>query len=329
MTEQRYSKKSPLKWGILGCGNVTEIKSGPAYKSTPGFCLVGVTRRDLQKARDYAERHQISTVFESPESMIKSPEVDAVYIATPPDSHMKFALEVAAAGKICCVEKPMARNYEECKKMVEAFQKSNVPLFVAYYRRSLPRFNKIKEWLDKGYLGSVRHVSWHLSKPPNDIDKSGTYNWRTDSGIAPGGYFDDLASHGIDLLIYLLGDIKVAKGISLNQQGFYNAKDAVVASFLFESDATGSASWNFGADRREDSVCIYGSKGKITFSVFGEQEIILDSEDKVESLFIENPEHIQLYHVRNMVRHLNGEAVHPSTGKTAAKTSWVMDQILG
>lgn len=316
------------KWGIIGCGNVTEIKSGPAYKKVDGFNLHAVMRRDVEKAKDYAFRHNVPKFYDAADALINNPEIDAIYIATPPDSHAYYALKVAEAGKICCIEKPMATTYKECLQINNAFDEKKTPLFVAYYRRSLPRFNKVKSWLNENKIGKVRHISWHLNKPANKIDLSKEYNWRTDSKIAYGGYFDDLASHGIDLFIHLLGDIKIANGIAVNQQELYTAMDAVTGNWIHESGVTGSGSWNFGTEKREDSVQIYGEKGKISFSVFDENPIELESGDYKESLIIDNPENIQLFHVQNMKNYLLEDIAHPSTGKTASHTTWVLENIL-
>ncbi|MGA1226313.1 MAG: Gfo/Idh/MocA family protein [Tamlana sp.] len=205
-----------------------------------------------------------------------------------------------------------------------------MPLFVAYYRRSLPRFSKVKEWLDANYIGDVRHIIAHLSKPASGIDLEKNYNWRTDAEIAPAGYFDDLASHGLDLFIFLLGNIKEAHGISLNQQQLYTAKDAVTSCWLHENGITGSGVWNFGCNDHVDNVIIYRNKGTIEFSVFHENPVVLKSDTKNEELFIENPKHIQTPHVENMRDCLFGKTnYHVSTGKTALHTSWVMDEILG
>lgn len=269
-----------IRWGIIGCGNVTEVKSGPAYQQTAGFSLHAVMRRDAAKAEDYARRHQVPLWFTDADALIQHPEIDAVYIATPPDSHLFYALKVAAAGKICCVEKPMALNADECAQMVAAFAQAEKPLFVAYYRRSLPRFLQVQQWLQQGLIGSVRHVHWAFSRQPNPADQAGQANWRTDPAQAGGGYFVDLASHGLDLLMYLLGDITQVQGIALNQQGLYAAEDAVTACWLFApqqdgSRASGSGFWNFAADSRRDAVDIIGSLGTIRFSVFDEQPLIL------------------------------------------------------
>lgn len=321
--------KKIIRWGILGCGAVTELKSGPAYQKIAGFEVVAVMRRDAVKAEDYAKRHGISKYYTNADDLINDPNIDAIYIATPPDVHKKYGLMVADAGKICCIEKPLAPNYQDSLSIYNAFASKKIPLFVAYYRRTLPRFEQVRTWLNTNSIGEIRHISWHLCKPANSQDLSGDYNWRTDATVATAGYFDDLASHGLDLFTHFFGNIKEVSGISLNQQGLYTAKDAVSASWLHESGIMGSGSWNFGSYEREDKVAIYGSKGKITFSVFENDAIVLMNERGQTELRIDHPENIQLYHVQQMQEDLLGNSKHPSTGLTGVHTSWVMDQIIG
>lgn len=319
-----------IRWGIIGCGDVTEVKSGPAYKLTEGFELKAVMRRDKEKVKDYATRHRIEKYYTDADKLINDPDIDAVYIATPPDSHLHYGLKVASAGKPCCIEKPLAPKYEDSKAIVEAFEQKDIPLFAAYYRRSLPRFVQVDTWLKNGVIGEIRHISWQLMKPPSEVDLTGKENWRTEVNVAPGGYFNDLASHGLDLFNFLLGDIKEVSGFSLNQQHLYSAKDAVSATWLHENGSTGTGSWNFGCDHHLDCVEIFGSKGKIEFSVFEENPIRLLKPDQNETLNIDHPVNVQFHHVQNMKRQLFEEGyLHPSTGKTAAHTSWVMDKILG
>lgn len=324
----KINDSSPLRWGIIGCGDVTEVKSGPAYQKTEGFVLKAVMRRDEYKLKDYALRHGIEKYYTDADALINDEEVDAVYIATPPDSHLLYAIKVAAVGKPCCIEKPLAPSYKESRQIQEAFEKKNIPLFVSYYRRSLPRFNHVREWLENEEIGAIRHINWHLSQAPNQIDLSGAYNWRTDPKVAPGGYFDDLASHGLDLFTYFLGDIKEVSGISLNQQGLYAAKDALSACWLHEGNITGVGVWNFGIEPL-DRVEIFGSKGKILFSVFEENPLIMNKEGEDIEIFIDHPKHVQLHHVENIKKHLlDKDFSHPSNGQTATHTSWVMDQII-
>jgi 1,5-anhydro-D-fructose reductase (1,5-anhydro-D-mannitol-forming) len=318
-----------IRWGMVGCGAVTEVKSGPAFQRAAGASLVAVASRRVEAARDYAARHGIEFVYERIDELIASRHVDAVYIATPPASHLELALRVAHAGKPCCVEKPMAMSHAECRRMAAAFEARGLPLFVSYYRRSLPRFAQVKAWLDAGLIGEVRDVRWHLVKPPSPRDLNGEPNWRTDPDASPGGYFSDLASHGLDLQQHLLGDIVDAKGFATNQQGLYRAEDAVSACWRFASGALGSGSWNFGGAARKDEVEIAGARGTIRFSVFDEAPVTAHVDGNERSEFIENPPNIQLHHVENMVRHLTLGRPHPATGREAAKTSRVMDRILG
>lgn len=319
-----------INWGIIGCGNVTEVKSGPPYKLVEGFNLKAVMRRDVEKLKDYANRHQIENYYTDSDSLINDPEVDAIYIATPPDTHKHYALKVANAKKPCCIEKPLSPSYADSLIIYNAFKEKNIPLFVAYYRRSLPRFLKVKEWLDNDLIGTVRHVDWQLNRSPSTIDLSGNYNWRTDFKVANGGYFDDLASHGLDLFTFLMGDMAEVKGIATNQQNLYSAKDAITACWIHENGITGAGHWNFGCSGQKDSVTIYGSKGSISFSIFEEHPVVLKSDSKTENLFIENPKHVQMPHVENLKNALFNDAFnHPSTGLTALHTSWIMDKILG
>src|SRR3954468_2626810 len=143
---------STIRWGIVGCGDVTEVKSGPGFQKAEGSELVAVMRRDAAKAQDYARRHGVQRAYDRAEDLIADPQVDAVYVATPPSTHAELALAVAAAGKPCLVEKPMARNHAECLQMVEVFAAQGLPLWVAYYRRALPRFVLVRDLLADGAI---------------------------------------------------------------------------------------------------------------------------------------------------------------------------------
>lgn len=325
---RRYDASTPLRWGILGCGNVTELKSGPAFNKVEGSRLAAVMRRDAAKAQDYALRHHVPRWYDDADALMADPEVDAIYVATPPGSHHDYALRVARAGKVCCVEKPMALNAEQCTEMVDAFEVAGKDLFVAYYRRSLPRFNQVKQWLDAGAIGVPRHVHWSFNRAPSAQALARAYDWRTDPAVSGGGHFVDLASHGLDLMIYLLGGMVQVCGIATNQQGLYAAEDAVSGAWQFASGATGSGFWNFGSEVREDHVVIHGSRGRIEFSVFDAQPLVLHSVGQTTRLEIAHPENIQFFHIENIVKHLNGELVHPSLGRDALHASRVMDQML-
>jgi len=319
-----------IRWGILGCGDVTERKSGPAFQQAEGSSLVAVMRRNGELAKDYAARHGVLKCYASAQALLDDSEVDAVYIATPPYAHLPLALACAKARKPTCVEKPMALNHEECRQMVEAFKQSDTPLFVSYYRRSLPRFLAIKAAIDEGQIGLVRMVNIHIRKPILEEERhSERLPWRVRPELSGGGRFVDLASHTLDFLDFALGPITQATGISKNLAGLYPAEDSVVASFAFESGVVGAGSWTFVAADRADRVEIIGSQGSIAFSTFGDDPVELLAGGVAHSLRIANPDPIQLPHVQNLVDELLGRGRCPSTGETGARTNWVMDRILG
>lgn len=322
------SVKTPIRWGIIGCGAVTEVKSGPAYQQVAGFELAAVMRRNESLARDFAHRHGVEKHFSNAEALIADTSIDGIYIATPPDTHKHYGLMVAKAGKSCCIEKPLAVNFDEAKDIVDAFERAQAPLFVAYYRRSLPRFAEIKKRIELGSIGRVRHVQWQLNRQVSDKDLARERHWRTDARVAPGGYFDDLACHGLDLFAYLLGNYERVSGHSTNQHKLYTANDAVAASWIHTSGVTGTGSWNFASASRKDEVLITGSEGEIQFSVFEDQAIRIRSASGEQSINVANPTNIQLHHVQNMYEQLVNGVPHPSSGATALHTQWVMQSIL-
>jgi 1,5-anhydro-D-fructose reductase (1,5-anhydro-D-mannitol-forming) len=318
-----------IRWGIIGCGDVTEVKSGPGFQQAEHSALVAVMRRDGARAADYARRHGVPRWYDDAAALIADPEVDAVYVATPPSSHAEHALAAARAGKPVYVEKPMARHAAECRAMVDGCRAAGVPLFVAYYRRALPRFLEIKRLLESGEIGDVRFVSITLHQPltPEELDPR-TLPWRVDPAIAGGGRFVDLASHMLDFLDFALGPIVVAHGAAANQARRYAAEDVVAGSFRFASGVVGSGVWCFSAFDRADRTEIVGSAGRIVYSTFDTRPVVVHTDAGVREVAIDNPVHIQQPMIQLVVNALNGQGESPSTGETAMRTSWVMDRML-
>lgn len=318
-----------IRWGIIGCGDVTEVKSGPALQKARDSALVAVMRRNGALARDYAERHGVPKWYDDADALIADPEVDAVYVATPPSSHRDYALRVAAAGKPVYVEKPMALDHAECEAMITACRSAGVPLFVAYYRRALPRFLKVKELIRSGAIGDVRFVSITYHEPPaRSLLDAGPLPWRVRPEISGGGLFVDLASHMLDFLDDALGPVGDVEGIASNQACLYPAEDIVSAAFRFESGVHGMGTWCFSAYAKRDHTEIVGTKGRISYVTFDASPIVLETAAGRSEFPIDNPPHIQQPLIQLVVDDLNGRATSPSTGESAARTSRVMDRML-
>ncbi|NQT62260.1 MAG: Gfo/Idh/MocA family oxidoreductase [Candidatus Marinimicrobia bacterium] len=318
-----------IHWGSIGCGDVMEVKSGPALQNVAHSDLIGVMRRDGQLAEDFARRHGVQKWYDDAEKLINDPDINAIYIATPPDTHLHYTQMAAQTGKPVYVEKPMANSYAECQEMIQICKQHEVPLFVAYYRRALPRFLKVKEILESGQLGDLREVQIRLLLSAKAMDISGESNWRVDPVVAGCGYFCDLGSHIFDLLQYLLGDIISAAGIIANTGKHYEAEDFVEAEFQFESGLKGTGIWNFNYDEDIDRTKIVGTKGEVEYTHFAEDVVSVHSESGVEHFNIPNPLHIQQPLIQLIVDELRGVGRCPSTGATASRTNWIMDSVLG
>lgn len=319
-----------LKWGIIGCGNVTEVKSGPAFNQVKNSSLVAVMRRNKVKAEDYAKRHGVAKWYGDADELINDPDVNAIYVATPPDTHAEYAIKAMEAGKPVYVEKPMALNFAECEMMISVSERTNVPLFVAYYRRSLPGFRKVKELLNNNEIGKVQHINLQLYKSPSEDEKQGKPDWRVDPSISGAGHFFDLGSHQLDYLDYLFGPVKDVSAVVKNLSGLYSAEDYVTAIFSYENGVVCSANWNFDSTKESecDTIEISGEKGSISFSTYSFEPVRLENEHGTREFDYPRPDHVQYYLIQEVVESLLGKGEAPSTGVSASRTSWVMDQVV-
>jgi len=324
-------KDNMIRWGMIGCGNVTEKKSAPAFNKIPHSRLVAVGSRTPEKAREYAKRNGIPAWYGDPMDVISDPEVDIVYVATPPGSHPEYALRTLGEGKPVYIEKPMARTWEECERINRKAAEKGIPVFVAYYRRALEYFLRVKEIIDDGKLGRVLcvHMQQYFPARPEDHDRENP-PWRVIPEISGGGYFHDVGCHALDIVFYLLGDPTGSRGMKTNIAGIYEPEDTLSAIVALPQDVILTASWSFVVPDAlaKDLVEITGEKGRLRFSVFGFDPIVhFDGKQEVTHT-IGQPEHIQMPLISTIVSQLRGTGSCPSTGRTAAVTSKVMDEIL-
>ena len=319
-----------VKWGIIGCGDVTEVKSGPPLQLTHHSSLVAVMRRNGLLAEDYAKRHNVPKWYSNADELINDPDVNAVYVATPPNAHLEYAVKAMRAGKPVYVEKPMARTYTECLEMIKVSEETGIQLYSAYYRRTLPAFLKVKELVDTKSVGSIRLVNVrHYCQLESDSEMQVT-PWRYYPEISGGGLLFDLASHTLDFLDFIFGPIGKIKANALNQAHLYPAEDLVMANWVHESGIAGSGSWCFTTSELNniDEVEIIGDQGRIIFSIFKSIPVVLENNTGHYEFPFEKPKHVQCYLMEKIVNSLRGEGESPSTGITGARTSRVMDEMI-
>lgn len=322
-----------ISWGFIGCGEVTEKKSGPAFNIIKGSHVEAVMSRNAEKTRAYAERHHIKKWYTDAQQLIGDPDINAIYIATPPSSHATYAVMAMRAGKPCYVEKPLAASYDDCLRINRISERTGVPCFVAYYRRYLPYFHKVKEIVNDGTLGKILNVQIQFSVPPRDLDHNANARlpWRLQPDISGGGYFYDLAPHQLDILQELFGVIIRAHGYPANRGHLYQAEDTISACYLFENGIPGSASWCFVGHEsaKEDSITVVGDRGSLVFSVYNYTPIHLMTVDGETHIDVSNPKYVQLPIIRSVIEHLQGEGFCSCTSVSATPVNWVMDRILG
>jgi predicted dehydrogenase len=317
-----------VRWGIIGCGDVTEVKSGPGFQKARGSQLVAVMRRNGALAADYARRHGVPRWYDDARALVADPEVDAIYVASPPGAHLEGALLAAAAGKPCYLEKPMARHAPECDAMIAAFSAAKRKLLVAYYRRALDRFLRVRDLVAGGAIGALAGIAYrHAAPTPANADPA-KGAWRVSAEHAGGGLFLDLGSHVLDFLDFCVGPLGGIQGCAANVAGAYPVEDAVALTFRTAGGVPGSAVWSFASQAREDTLEFIGSAGRLSFTFFSAEPLLLETARGIELLDIPNPPHVAQPLIQTVVDDLLGRGTCPSTAATARRTSVAMDQVL-
>lgn len=318
-----------IRWGMIGCGAVTETKSGPGLYKSRNSMLLAVTSMSLPASQDYAARHGVERVYVSAEELVRDPDIDAVYIATPPATHKALALLAARAGKHVYVEKPMAMHYDECQEIIDQCNAKQVKLFVAFYRRAMPRFQQVKQWLDSNTIGKVSHVLVLHRQPPAPEDLSrATLPWRLLPEVSGGGKFVDMGVHTLDILDYWFGRISEVRGLVDNLAHLYDVEDTVAASWTHAQGIRGFGHWDYVGSDDVDRVEIIGSAGRIELEFFTDTPLKLFVGDSLTEIDIPNPEHVQQPFIQSIVDELNGTDVCPGNVASAAHANWIIDEIL-
>ena len=319
-----------IRWGMIGCGDVAEVKSGPGFYKAEHSQLVAVMRRNGALAADFARRHGASRWHDDADAIIHAPDIDAVYIGTLTDTHRDYTLRCAAAGKPVYVEKPMGMDHAQCLDMIAACRAHAVPLWVGYYRRALPRFVAVRDLIESGAIGPVRMVTSRQTQRllPQAAPAGTAPPWRVNPALSGGGLFFEGACHTFDILDFLFGPIESVRGFAANQAGAYAPEDVVVASWRFASGVHGSGTWCYSADHDEEYNEIVGAKGRIRFSTFAPVPIRVMRGDSVEEMAIGDPPHVHQPLIQSIVNEMNGNGHAPSTGESAARTARVIDAVL-
>ena len=315
-----------IKWGIIGVGDVTEVKSGPAFRKVAGSQLVAVMRRNEEKVKDYALRHGVPVWYTDAMQLINDPEVNAIYVATPPDSHAFYARAALEAGKPVYLEKPMTRNSAEARELAEVVERTGGKLTVAHYRRQQPYFKKVQQ-LIAGHIGVPRLASLQYWKNPlpEEVVNTAKMRWRFDPSQSGGGLFHDIAPHQVDLLYYFFGEPLQSSGISANQAGLYAADDVVTGYMHFPQGLIFSGLWAFNVSEDRDQCEVIGSEGTLRFSFFNFTPIELENNEGKQYFAIDPLPHVQQPMIEVVVNYFRGEGENPCSVREGMRVMEIME----
>ncbi len=317
-----------INWGILGCGDVTEVKSGPAFNKVANSAIEAVMRRNAEKAADYAERHGIEKWYDNADALINDEKINAIYIATPPAPHKDYAIQALKTGKNVYIEKPVTLTSAECEEIIAVEKASENKVTVAHYRRAQPFFIKLKELIDKKVIGHVRFIDLKLfQKPGSDAIAKTDENWRVNPEISGGGLFFDLAPHQLDILIHIFGEPLHYQGFSKNQSEKENVADITVGQMVFKNDVIFNGVWCFNShpDHETEQCEIIGSEGKVAFSFFTAKMSLTQNGKTIDFTF-PPMQHVQQDMIEKTVNYFLGEsAENPCSLEDALMSMKVME----
>ena len=317
-------------WGMVGCGVVTEKKSGPGLYKSRHSRLKAVYDLDYDRACDYARRHGVPVVYRTVEEMLADPEITAVYLPTPPRFHKEYALRCLEAGKIPYIEKPMALVHEECEEIIKKSREKDLPVYVAFYRRGMDKYLRIKELIDSGALGDIRFVRLcqFMRPEPADLDPA-DLPWRLTPAATGGGKFVDMVTHVLDVLEFFFGGITEIQGTADNLGGLYQVEDTVSAVLRCESGVMVSGMWCYVSDHDHEEMLIVGSKGHVSTTglFYGPVKVCIDGGEEI--LDFPEPEHVAQPYIQLLVNEMTGRGKSPADLRSAANNVRVVDELLG
>ena len=259
-------QKPPVRWGIIGAGDISRRVMAPAMRATQCSELVAVMRTTQAGAEEFAHEHGARRAYDDVEALVRDPEVEAVYVSTPVDQHCPNTLAAAAQGKHVLCEKPLALSVVEGEAMRQACRDAGITFMTCYYQRFSARHRKIKELIQAGDIGRVTAVRWNFSgRYP-----TGPGIWQHDPARAGGGPFTDLGTHGVDLMRFLVGEIIAVTAFVDTLVESYAVEDTASAILKFGNGAQGvaTAHWSTGDpdEHRNSYVEVLGTDGVILSS---------------------------------------------------------------
>ena len=281
-----------VRWGLIGCGDISRRRVAPALRDSPLCELVAVSRVNADLAESFAVEFGARRWVADWQDLLMDYEIDAIYIATPVHLHAEQAIAAAERGKHVLCEKPMALNVAECDRMIDACRSNDVRLGVAYYRHFYPVVRRVKELIDSGELGvpvvvQVNAFEWF------DPDPSAARGWLLKRELSGGGPMFDFGCHRIEVLLDLLGNISDVKSTLANTFFDREVEDTATAMFHFERGTCGTLTVTHAAREPQDTLDLFFTNGSIHIPVLNEgtMRVLTKDGERIET----HPNHANIH----------------------------------
>ena len=263
-----------LKWGLIGCGDIVHRCVGPALMELETCELQAISRRHASDLESCVAHFGAKRGYPDWKALLLNNTIEAVYLATPVNLHSEQTIRAAEAGKHVLCEKPMAINTVECNKMIDACNRNNVHLGVAYYRHFYPVVERMKAIIAAGEIGQVMLIQIDACETPLFSVDHPRY-WIFEKDKAGGGVLMDFGCHRIEVMLNLMGCITEVKGVTGRVYSEHEVEDVVTAIFKFENDACGVLTVMRGGTLDRDTVYVQGTEGSIQVDTLNRGNISL------------------------------------------------------
>ncbi len=255
--------------GVIGCGEIAFTYHLPALARVEDAKIVAVADIAAEAAQRAAAKFNVPSAYTEPEALLADPEIEAVLILTPNFTHVDMISAAAAAGKPMMVQKPLARDIDECQTIMDSVDKAGVLMVPSYMHRYFPEVLKAKELIHGGILGDIRTV-----RVRNGTPGSRWTSWFFHKELVGGGAAIDIGVHGIDLVRWLVGEIRsvyattktmVSERIIRGETVVPDNEDTVAAIYQLENGAlcVHEVTWAQYRGYGRFEMEVYGSDGSI------------------------------------------------------------------
>jgi 1,5-anhydro-D-fructose reductase (1,5-anhydro-D-mannitol-forming) len=306
-----------LNWLVVGVGDITTRRVIPAIQAEPRSNLYGIVTRDPKKAEKYGCK-----VYTDLAKALFDDQIDAVYVASPVALHAPQSILSLRAGKHVLCEKPMAINHAEAESMVKTAKEQNRKLGVAYYRRNYPKVTKAIQLIMEGAIGFpvMAMATFHDWLPVDGKFRS----WLIDPAMAGGGPLFDVASHRIDLMNYMFGEPHGVCAHLSNVIHDLEVEDSATLIVEYATAVRGIIDVRWHSKIVRDEFRIIGTEGEINLTPLNGPELVYPG----GQLMMPAHDNIHFPCIENFVEHVLDGKPMLSTGETAAKTDWVIQEAL-